>query len=81
MAAVGTISFVGLIVPHILRRLSGGHYRTLIPLTALGGAFALALADLVARQVMPPNELPVGAITSLAGAPVFLWLLRGRRSA
>lgn len=81
VAAVGTISFVGLIVPHILRRLSGGHYRTLIPLTALGGALALALADLVARQVMPPAELPVGAITSLAGAPFFLWLLRGRRSA
>lgn len=81
VAAVGTISFVGLIVPHMIRRLSGGHYRSLIPLTALGGAFMLALADLIARQTIPPAELPVGAITSLAGAPFFLWLLRSRRAA
>lgn len=72
----GTIGFIGLIVPHIVRLLWGPDYRRLIPLAILGGASALLLADLVARVVMAPQELPVGVITSLAGAPFFLWLLR-----
>lgn len=80
VALTGTIGFIGLIVPHIVRRLSGGSYQTLLPLAALAGGVVLAAADLAARLVLAPAELPIGAITSLAGAPFFLWLLRQRRT-
>ncbi|MCG8994305.1 iron ABC transporter permease [Laribacter hongkongensis] len=79
ISLTGGIGFIGLIVPQLVRRLSGGHYRQLLPLSALGGGLLLALADLLARLAVAPAELPVGAITSLAGAPFFLWLLRQRR--
>jgi len=72
----GLIGFVGLIVPHTLRLLGGPDYRRLIPLSALGGAAFLILADLIARTVLAPTELPVGIITALAGAPFFILLLR-----
>jgi iron complex transport system permease protein len=72
----GLIGFVGLVVPHVLRMLGGPDYRRLIPLSALGGAVFLILADLIARTVFAPQELPVGVITALAGAPFFLFLLR-----
>jgi iron complex transport system permease protein len=72
----GLIGFVGLIVPHTLRMLGGPDYRRLIPLSALGGAAFLILADLIARTVLAPTELPVGIITALAGAPFFILLLR-----
>lgn len=72
----GVIGFVGLIVPHLVRLVWGVDYRRIIPLSILGGASALLAADLVARTVMAPQELPVGVITSLAGAPFFLWVLR-----
>lgn len=72
----GLIGFVGLVVPHVLRMLGGPDYRRLIPLSALGGAAFLVLADLVARTIFAPQELPVGVITALAGAPFFVFLLR-----
>lgn len=72
----GLIGFVGLVAPHILRILGGPDYRRLIPLSALFGAAFLILADLVARTVFAPEELPVGIITALTGAPFFIFLLR-----
>ena len=76
VAFAGIIGFVGLIVPHIVRLIWGGDYRRILPLSVLGGATLLLLADVLARAVMAPQELPVGVITSLAGAPFFLWVLR-----
>jgi iron complex transport system permease protein len=72
----GIIGFVGLIVPHLVRLLWGPDYRKLVPLSILGGATVLLIADLLARIVMAPEVLPVGVITALAGAPFFLWVLR-----
>jgi iron complex transport system permease protein len=72
----GIIGFIGLIVPHLVRILWGPDYRNLIPLSIIGGATTLLLADLLARIVLAPQELPVGVITALAGAPFFLWVLR-----
>lgn len=72
----GIIGFIGLIVPHIMRLLFGGDYRRLIPLSILGGATALLVSDVIARVLLAPQELPVGIVTALAGAPFFLWILR-----
>jgi iron complex transport system permease protein len=72
----GIIGFVGLIVPHIVRIWWGVDYRRLIPLSILGGASVLLVADFLARIVLAPQELPVGIVTALAGAPFFLWVLR-----
>jgi iron complex transport system permease protein len=72
----GIIGFVGLIVPHLIRILWGPDYRRLIPLSILGGATTLLIADLLARTLMAPQVLPVGIITALAGAPFFIWVLR-----
>jgi iron complex transport system permease protein len=72
----GIIGFIGLIVPHLVRILWGSDYRRLVPLSILGGATALLLADLLARILLAPQELPVGIVTALAGAPFFLWILR-----
>jgi iron complex transport system permease protein len=72
----GIIGFVGLVVPHIVRIWWGVDYRRLIPLSILGGASALLFADVLARIVLAPQELPVGIVTALAGAPFFLWVLR-----
>ena len=72
----GIIGFVGLIVPHIVRFWWGVDYRRLIPLSILGGASVLLMADVLARIVIAPQELPVGIVTALAGAPFFLWVLR-----
>jgi iron complex transport system permease protein len=76
VAFTGIIGFVGLVVPHIARLLWGPDYRRLVPLSLLGGASLLLVADLLARVVMAPQELPVGVITALAGTPFFLWVLR-----
>jgi iron complex transport system permease protein len=76
VAFAGVIGFVGLLVPHILRMLCGPDYRRLLPLSMLGGASMLLLADILARVLMAPQELPVGIITALFGAPFFLWVLR-----
>lgn len=78
-AFTGVIAFVGLIVPHILRRLGGTDNRFLIPASALLGGALLSLADLVARVALRPAELPIGIVTSVVGVPVFLLLLRRGR--
>lgn len=72
---VGIISFVGLIAPHIMRRFIGNDYRYLIPCSASAGALLLILADTFARLAIAPVILPIGAITSFLGAPMFLYLL------
>ncbi|MCA9706777.1 MAG: iron ABC transporter permease [Myxococcales bacterium] len=74
-AISGVIGFVGLVVPHVVRLLSGPGHGRLLPLSALGGAFALLLVDVLARSIHDVI-IPPGALTSLAGAPFFLWLLR-----
>jgi len=81
VAFSGVIGFIGLIVPHLVRLLWGPDYRHLIPLSILGGATALLIADLLARIILAPQELPVGVITALAGAPFFLWVLRRSQAA
>ncbi|HNA88715.1 MAG TPA: iron ABC transporter permease [Anaerolineales bacterium] len=73
---VGIVGFIGLVVPHIMRLWFGGDYRRLIPLSILGGSTALLISDVIARVVIAPQELPVGIVTALAGAPFFLWILR-----
>ncbi len=72
----GAIGYVGLLVPHVMRMLFGTDYRLLIPASAIGGAIAIVIADTLARTVVQPTELPVGAMTALAGAPVFIYLMR-----
>jgi len=75
-AFVGVISFIGLIVPHLLRIISGSDNRFLIRNSALLGAIMLSLVDLVSRTVLSPAELPIGIVTSVVGVPVFIILLR-----
>ena len=74
----GAIGYVGLLVPHVIRMLFGTDYRLLIPASALGGAILVVVADTLARTVVAPTELPVGAMTAIAGAPVFIYLMRRR---
>jgi iron complex transport system permease protein len=74
----GAIGYVGLLVPHLMRMLFGSDYRLLIPTSAIGGAILIVMADTLARTVVAPTELPVGAMTALAGAPVFIYLMRRR---
>lgn len=76
VAFTGIIGFIGLIIPHVIRIIWGPDYRKLIPLSLIGGATALLMADLLARVLLAPQQLPVGVITALAGAPFFLWVLR-----
>ncbi|NND81906.1 MAG: iron ABC transporter permease [Gammaproteobacteria bacterium] len=80
VALAGSIAFVGLVVPHIVRLMVGPDHRTLLPASAMGGAILLLLADLVARTSVAPVELPVGIVTALLGAPFFISLLRYRHS-
>lgn len=80
-AMVGVIAFVGLVVPHILRMLRSSDYRFLVPASALLGGALMEIVDVVARVVVAPAELPIGIITAVVGAPIFLWiLLRERES-
>jgi len=72
----GAIGYLGLLVPHLGRMIVGNDHRMLLPTAALGGAIVLVLSDTLARTVVAPAELPVGAVTALAGAPVFIYLLR-----
>ena len=76
VAAAGLVGFVGLVVPHIARRLGAYTHRTVLLASALTGAFLVVLADLVARNALPPADLPLGAITALLGVPFFLVTLR-----
>ena len=75
----GTIGFVGLIIPHIMRLIMGPDHRFLLPATAVAGAIFLVWADMVARTIVQPAELPVGIITAFLGAPFFLYLLKTRK--
>ncbi|WP_432588558.1 iron ABC transporter permease [Streptomyces sp. HD1123-B1] len=79
VAVAGVITFVGLLVPHLLRMAAGPGHRFLIPGSALGGALVLVAADLAARTVAQPAELPLGVLTALFGSPFFFWLLRRTR--
>ncbi len=79
VAFAGIIGFIGLVVPHVVRLLWGEDYRREVPLSLLGGATALLLADLLARTLLAPRVLPVGIVTALFGAPFFLWVLRRAR--
>jgi len=72
----GAIGYVGLLVPHVMRLIFGSDHRMLLPASALGGAIALVIADTLARTVTSPTDLPVGAMTAMAGAPLFIYLLR-----
>jgi iron complex transport system permease protein len=79
VAVSGLIGFVGIVVPHAVRRLAGGSYRIVLPLSLLGGAAFLELADLVARTVIKPGELPLGVVTAFVGGPFFVAVLRASR--
>jgi iron complex transport system permease protein len=76
VSVAGVIGFVGLMTPHLLRLVIGADHRRLVPASILGGATLLILADLLARTVIAPSELPVGVVTALLGGPFFLYLLR-----
>ena len=76
VSAAGLVGFVGLVVPHIARRLGAASHRTLLPASAIAGAVLVVLADLVARVALPPAELPLGAVTAVLGVPFFLTTLR-----
>ncbi|MET8458966.1 FecCD family ABC transporter permease [Streptomyces parvulus] len=76
VAASGPIGFVGLILPHVVRLFVGGDHRRVLPTAALAGAVFLVWADIAARTVAAPLEIPVGVLTALCGGPFFLWLMR-----
>jgi iron complex transport system permease protein len=76
----GLIGFVGIIVPHTVRLLSNASYRVVIPVSMIGGAAFLIMADVAARTVQSPAEIPIGVVTAFVGAPFFLFLLRSRRT-
>ncbi|MED0965782.1 iron ABC transporter permease [Bacillus paramycoides] len=76
VSAVGSIGFVGIVIPHIARKLVGVNYRLIIPMSALLGAMLLVLADLGARTVNPPKELAIGIMVALVGVPFFLYIAR-----
>jgi iron complex transport system permease protein len=78
VTTAGTIGFVGLVVPHVLRLAFGNDQRMLLPAAALAGGVAVMGADLIARTVIAPAQLPVGVMTALVGVPVFLWMLLRR---
>ena len=80
-AMVGVIGFIGLVTPHILRLLRSSDYAFLLPASALLGAILMELIDVIARLVIKPAELPIGIITALVGAPVFLAILLRQRRA
>jgi iron complex transport system permease protein len=78
VTTAGSIGFVGLVTPHLVRLLVGSSHRAVIPAAALAGGVLLVVADLAARTVVAPRQLPVGALTALIGVPLFLWLMRRR---
>jgi iron complex transport system permease protein len=75
----GLIGFVGLIIPHWVRLIIGPNHRLLIPVSALSGMLLMVIADTISRTILPPQEIPIGIIMALVGAPFFLYLLRRRR--
>lgn len=76
VSAAGLVGFVGLVVPHIARRMGAASHRLLLPASAMAGAILVVLADIVARVALPPAELPLGAVTAVIGVPFFLMTLR-----
>jgi iron complex transport system permease protein len=80
VAVSGLIGFVGIIVPHTIRLTAGASYRVVLPVSMIGGAAFLVLADVAARTVQAPAEVPIGVITAAIGAPFFLFVLRSRRA-
>lgn len=80
VAFSGIIGFIGLVVPHLIRLWFGPDYRRLLPLSILGGATALLICDVVSRVILAPQEIPVGIITALVGAPFFLWVLKNAKN-
>jgi iron complex transport system permease protein len=80
VAVSGLIGFVGIVVPHVARRLAGPSYRMVLPLSLLIGAGFLVFADTLARTVLSPAELPIGVITALIGSPAFIWILRSTKA-
>jgi iron complex transport system permease protein len=81
VGAVGPIGFVGLMVPHAMRRMAGSDYRTLVPASAVGGMILLLFADVLSRVVVSPAEIPIGIVMALSGGPFFMFLLLRDRSA
>jgi iron complex transport system permease protein len=81
VSVTGSIGFVGLVIPHAMRMVVGTRHRALIPASALAGAIFLIAADIISRVVIPGQVLPIGAVTALVGAPVFAFILIGRRAA
>ncbi|MCS4503680.1 iron ABC transporter permease [Arhodomonas aquaeolei] len=81
VAFTGTIGFVGLVVPHLVRTVIGPGHRHLLPFSAMGGGLLLMLADIGARSLDPPNEIPIGILTATLGGPFFLWLVSRRQAA
>jgi iron complex transport system permease protein len=79
VAVAGMIGFVGIVVPHLVRLMLGSSHKILLPASALGGAILLLAADVLARTIVSPAELPIGIITAAIGAPFFLWLLLRRQ--
>ncbi|GAA1592607.1 Fe(3+) dicitrate ABC transporter permease FecD [Kribbella sancticallisti] len=79
VSVAGPVAFIGLIVPHIIRKLVGSNYAVLLPLCALGGGVLVLYADVVSRYVKPPFEVPAGVVTALIGAPIFVYLARRQK--
>ncbi|SDH21573.1 iron ABC transporter permease [Marvinbryantia formatexigens DSM 14469] len=79
VAVTGSIGFVGLVIPHIVRSMVGADHRKVIPISTLLGAIFLVWVDVGARMLDQPSEIPIGIITSMLGAPVFLWMIRVRK--
>jgi iron complex transport system permease protein len=80
VAVSGLIGFVGIIVPHTVRLTTNASYRVVVPVSMIGGAAFLILADIAARTVLAPGEIPIGVVTAFVGAPFFLFVLRSRRA-
>jgi iron complex transport system permease protein len=80
VTTAGSIGFVGLVTPHLVRLVIGSSHRAVIPAAALAGGTLLVVADLLARTVVAPRQLPVGALTALIGVPLFLWLMHRRQA-
>jgi iron complex transport system permease protein len=80
VAVAGVISFVGLVIPHLVRMVAGPGHRLLLPASALAGATIVVSGDLIARTIASPSEVPLGVLTALIGSPFFFWQLRRTRT-
>lgn len=80
-AAAGPIGFVGLVIPHMVRSFTGPDYRWILPFSLVLAPVLLIIADIIGRLALPPGEIPVGVMTAVIGAPVFIWLVRRRKQA